>query len=458
MRTLFKRAAAMIALIALVVALLPPSALAEAKNGRMPTETDSCTAKLCSEDVLGIEAAPHKAETPERSVIWDGSIAAGFAEGTGAEEDPYLISSGSELAYLAQQMNAGSDYSGVYFKLTNDICLNDTSDWESWGDDVVPQNEWTAIGGYINNDDEEDEVNISFNGCFDGDGHAVRGVYINSQADFQGLFGCNTMDSIIANLGVAESYVSGVSVIGGIAGVIGCNYGNVINCYNMSNVVGNDAIGGVVGCNYGNVTNCYNTGNIIGTDVYIGGVVGLSSGSVTNCYNTGSVAGDYYVGGVIGEIWSSGTITDCYNIGNVNGTGEIGGVVGFIFTGTVTDCYYDIDCCVGGNSHGKALTSEQLLLAESFVGFDFDTVWTMDGNPDYPYPELIDNIHGGTSIVTPEPGDADGDGVITIADATLIARMALNLSASVPAADFNGDGNINMADATLTARKALNLI
>lgn len=56
------------------------------------------------------------------------------------------------------------------------------------------------------------------------------------------------------------------------------------------------------------------------------------------------------------------------------------------------------------------------------------------------------------------PGDADGDGVISMADATLIARMALNLIDSVPAADFNGDGNIAMADATLTARCALNLI
>lgn len=56
------------------------------------------------------------------------------------------------------------------------------------------------------------------------------------------------------------------------------------------------------------------------------------------------------------------------------------------------------------------------------------------------------------------PGDADGDNEITIADATLIARMALNLIDSVPAADFDGDGSIAMADATLTARKALNLI
>lgn len=56
------------------------------------------------------------------------------------------------------------------------------------------------------------------------------------------------------------------------------------------------------------------------------------------------------------------------------------------------------------------------------------------------------------------PGDADGDGVIAMADATLIARMALNLIESVPAADFDGDGSVAMADATLTARRALNLI
>ena len=56
------------------------------------------------------------------------------------------------------------------------------------------------------------------------------------------------------------------------------------------------------------------------------------------------------------------------------------------------------------------------------------------------------------------PGDVDGDGQVTIADATLVARIALNLVESVPAADFDGDGSVTIADATLTARKALNLI
>lgn len=56
------------------------------------------------------------------------------------------------------------------------------------------------------------------------------------------------------------------------------------------------------------------------------------------------------------------------------------------------------------------------------------------------------------------PGDVDGDGQVTIADAALVARIALNLVESVPAADFDGDGSVTIADAALTARKALNLI
>ena len=56
------------------------------------------------------------------------------------------------------------------------------------------------------------------------------------------------------------------------------------------------------------------------------------------------------------------------------------------------------------------------------------------------------------------PGDVDGDGQVTRADAALVARIALNLVESVPAADFDGDGSVTIADAALTARKALNLI
>ncbi len=39
--------------------------------------------------------------------VWDGTVATEFAGGTGTESDPYLIETGAQLAYLAQQTNQG---------------------------------------------------------------------------------------------------------------------------------------------------------------------------------------------------------------------------------------------------------------------------------------------------------------------------------------------------------------
>lgn len=61
---------------------------------------------------------------------------------------------------------------------------------------------------------------------------------------------------------------------------------------------------------------------------------------------------------------------------------------------------------------------------------------------------------------TPEPGlpgDVNGDGAVTTADANLAMRMALNLVEIIPAADANGDGSVTAADATIIMRWALNL-
>lgn len=80
------------------------------------------------------------------SNIWDGTVAAGFDGGTGTETDPYLISNGAELAYLADMVNKGTDYTDNHFKLTADIVLNDTTDWESWDKDIANLNKWTSIG------------------------------------------------------------------------------------------------------------------------------------------------------------------------------------------------------------------------------------------------------------------------------------------------------------------------
>ncbi len=46
------------------------------------------------------------------------------------------------------------------------------------------------------------------------------------------------------------------------------------------------------------------------------------------------------------------------------------------------------------------------------------------------------------------PGDANGDGSVTMADVTKTERIILGLDPPTPGADANGDGNINMGDVT----------
>ena len=70
--------------------------------------------------------------------VWDGSAATYFAGGSGVNGDPYLIESASQLALLAELINAGVNAEVVeghgivpyatlqtaYYKLNNDIVLN----------------------------------------------------------------------------------------------------------------------------------------------------------------------------------------------------------------------------------------------------------------------------------------------------------------------------------------------
>ena len=310
-----------------------------------------------------------------------------------------------------------------------------------------------------------------------------------------GVVGCNR-DTVIDcyNTGI----VTGVNTV---SGVVGENMGTVTDCYNEGSVNGNDNTGGVVGFDDGDggtVTDCYNTGNITGNNKvggvvggvdddssgrtvigcyntgivtgisYVGGVIGENNGTnsvVTDCYNTGGITGGTYVGGVVGHNSHTGSVTNCYNTGSVTGDESVGGVVGLSDgDAAVTNCYYYVDCCANSDSYGTALTNEQMLRAESFEGFDFETVWTMDGNPGYPYPKLINNFHTAVYAPIANSGDANGDGTVNAVDALVAMRYVLGVSTEsltpeqIAAADFNGDGAVNAVDAMLIMRFSLGLI
>jgi len=228
----------------------------------------------------------------------------------------YTISSQQELAYLSTLVESGVTCDGATFVLTKDIAITNDYDPDSNGN-------FTPIGN----------ITYQFNGTFDGQYFTVSGLNINSSNS--GLFGNTGSNAVIRNVNVSGS-VAGTGI--GLAGVVGTNYGTVLNCSSSVtvNATGSIGAGGIAGMNYGTVQNCYNTGSVSGSQM-MGGIVGNNSGTVQNCYNTGNITGTFYIAGIVGD--NSGTVQNCYNIGSISGSSFDGGICGCNFS-TIQNCYW----------------------------------------------------------------------------------------------------------------------
>ncbi|MCL2282409.1 MAG: hypothetical protein FWC26_03735, partial [Fibromonadales bacterium] len=203
----------------------------------------------------------------------------------------YTITTAEQLAGLAQLVNGGTTFEGKTITLGTNIVLNDTTangGWKNWGNTTTGLEQWIPIGG--------SSLDYSFQGSFNGNGKVISGLYINTTAGYQGLFGCVSKGNV-SNLGLAGFYVEGGNYVGGI--VSGTNEGTILNSYAIGNVSGSNYIGGITGHNSGTVTNSYFVGNVSGKD-YVGGIGG-SGHTVINSYAIGNVSGTDYVGGILGN-------------------------------------------------------------------------------------------------------------------------------------------------------------
>lgn len=173
--------------------------------------------------------------------MWNGTIASGFAVGTGTENDPYQINTAAELAYFAKSVNDGKWYDGEYIILKNNINLNNQ--------------EWTPIGNHSN----------PFKGNFNGDNHTVTGMQISGELDRVGLFGeCtkHNVNSAIKNITVKDSVICGINFVGAIVGY--AEEINIENCRSIGNTInGKTDVGGICGkiggYSVGKVSQCYNS-------------------------------------------------------------------------------------------------------------------------------------------------------------------------------------------------------
>ena len=63
--------------------------------------------------------------------VWDGSTATEFAGGTGTSADPFIIQSAAELRFMVLNYSTHDASNGKFFKIVNDIYLNDVANGNS---------------------------------------------------------------------------------------------------------------------------------------------------------------------------------------------------------------------------------------------------------------------------------------------------------------------------------------
>ena len=256
--------------------------------------------------------------------------------GSGTESDPYLISNADELYALASSVNAGDPREGEFFLLTEDIVLNDISDFEEWTSVNRPENIWIPIGDALIEEGFAD--GHYFSGHFDGGCHSITGAYIRASAGLNGIgfFGIMRGGSV-KNLSLHSFYIpENAARCGGIAGRA---YGvEFENCIVSGRAGAIRCCGGIVGeLDGGSITDC--TASVhIACSICAGGIVGSSSEvSVTDCRSLGSVCGDNYIGGTVG-LAGACTFTRCTSECAVSSIERAGAIAGFCFDSEFTQC------------------------------------------------------------------------------------------------------------------------
>ena len=266
----------------------------------------------------------------------------------------YTVTDTDELAWVADQVNAGDDFAGKTITLAGDL-------------DLAGQ-EWTPIGNGARSGVTY-KGNV-FKGTFDGNGRTISNLSVKniSGDNAAGLFGVvagGTVRNIVMEVNIdatsndlaagcvgllvdggtienvtVSGSVSGHEAAAGIVSRISID-GTVRNCHNHATITGSSYnIGGIAGAAFNTaagktmtIENCTNDAAISGTFA-VGGIVGFSSADVKGCTNDGTVSGQYSIGGIVGEQQNAGSVVSCVNNSDIVNSASnqygTGGIVGWI--------------------------------------------------------------------------------------------------------------------------------
>ena len=228
--------------------------------------------------------------------------------GKGTEANPYTIPNVAAMNALAEEVNGSNvavSFAGQFFKMTADIDYSSVpSDKDNGYSNYAPI-------GYTKANSERK----FFGGSFNGDGHTLSGLKINTPTDgriTQGVFGLVGDDyagPAVRNLKLANSSITAVdnTYIGGIvaglynnAVVDSCEVADDVRFGIHSSTPSKVAIGGIVGESAGNVSNCFVQAQ-------------FDLGSEASAYNAGAIAG--VNGGTITKNYYRVSNTDVRGVG-----------------------------------------------------------------------------------------------------------------------------------------------
>lgn len=234
--------------------------------------------------------------------------------GSGTEAAPYEIPDVGKLTALQKQVNEnGFSYTGKWFRLTNNIDLNNEL--------------WTPIGV---------DALHSFGGSLDGGGKTISGLKVETNGAWAGLFGSvrgtygvpMTMRDLTLKNGSVKFTSSGTSCSGGLVAIVegetALELRNVV-AENLTVSGGRSGSGGLLGRGRVAMTNCHNRGGSV-TGSYAGGLAGMGYSNLQDhvlagCTNSAKVVGKRTAGGMTGnETHSDGSYTSCANSGSISAT------------------------------------------------------------------------------------------------------------------------------------------
>ena len=385
---------------------------------------------------------------------WANFAASGYAGGDGSDGNPYRISTAGQLAFLAKEVNSGTNYYGQSFLLTADLDLS--------------AYQWTPIGA---------STDFYFMGNFDGGGHTVSGLTIGTSSNpaafnRAGLFGlydygsltnltlenasvystspCSAAGSLV---GICEGMLKNCRASGQVTGLgvstgglVGMLYSTMDGCRSSVSVSGDkNRVGGIVGINYGTVQNCSVTGSVSGginnsdnseQANSVGGIAGRNENTIANCYFTGAISlkgsANYYfnyVGGIAGEnsqslSGSSVGIFNCYSAAGsvaVSPLACYGGIVCFQNNSTESGNFWRSDTSSGtvnfSNSYNHSTpASDGIRISEEMKQTSFASAMNINVSGNYEWARWVadsGNVNGGYPVLSPLNDDT-GLGALSV--------------------------------------------